>query len=149
MVWSRRNWFWRSRPVPGTECCTLVVRKANRRVLMLACRSRRTEPFLSLAPRMPGGLSGSYPGSYRTERARPRPAANLAKKMPLKDVAARGEAETRNRLCPVPTREGRMGGIWLSPCRNLGLATKPCSVRELQDPCQNDNEHPSKDKLAM
>jgi hypothetical protein len=44
----------------------------------------------------------------------------LASGSPLNDVTARGKAETRDRLCPVPLREGRMGGSWLSPMQEFG-----------------------------
>ncbi len=44
------------------------------------------------------------------------------KKVALKDVTARGEAETRNRLYPVPTREGRDG-------RNLAFANQVFGTR--------------------
>ena len=47
--------------------------------------------------------------------------------MAIKEVVARGAAETRYRPCPVPlVREGRMGGekaFAFAEC--LGLATKP------------------------
>ena len=46
----------------------------------------------------------------------------LARETPLKDVTARGEAETRNRLYPVPTREDLDG-------RNLAFANQVFGTR--------------------